>query len=150
MNFNSHAREGRDVYGLYELPKDVNFNSHAREGRDHLMQMTREQSQLFQLTRPWRAWQYRNWGGDWLMDFNSHAREGRDGLHIWVMLLLLISTHTPVKGVTLFAAILSLFSLISTHTPVKGVTRGEIYSVLIPLPISTHTPVKGVTILWFR
>ena len=33
-----------------------------------------------------------------------------------------ISTHTPVKGVTLFFAFFNFNKLISTHTPVKGVT----------------------------
>ena len=35
--------------------------------------------------------------------------------------------------------------MISTHTPVKGVTR-EIDYDLYQLEISTHTPVKGVTL----
>ena len=37
-----------------------------------------------------------------------------------------ISTHTPVKGVTTKATRHTFFTKISTHTPVKGVT-GEIW-----------------------
>gem|GEM_PF-5442579 len=39
-----------------------------------------------------------------------------------------------------------MISLISTHTPVKGVTLGELDVPSFPKAISTHTPVKGVTV----
>ena len=36
--------------------------------------------------------------------------------------------------------------IISTHTPVKGVTFHFLLIKLLLLQISTHTPVKGVTL----
>ena len=33
-HFNSHAHEGRDLYGGYIFPRRSHFNSHAHEGRD--------------------------------------------------------------------------------------------------------------------
>ena len=34
-----------------------------------------------------------------------------------------ISTHTPVKGVTVLSYYIVFLNMISTHTPVKGVTN---------------------------
>ena len=56
LDFNSHAREGRDAAAMAYETLQENFNSHAREGRD-----------VFQYHLP-NVFDY----------FNSHAREGRD------------------------------------------------------------------------
>ncbi len=60
---------------------DENFNSHAREGRDFGSGKTSAM----------------------VYNFNSHAREGRDLYDTEELIdnLLDISTHTPVKGVTI-------------------------------------------------
>ena len=74
-NFNSHARVGRDPWGLHKYCAYVHFNSHARVGRD------------------------RETNGEIIRanDFNSHARVGRDPrLDMWEELTEEISTHTPV------------------------------------------------------
>ena len=39
------------------------------------------------------------------------------------MPVIVISTHTPVKGVTIQAGSSAIDNNISTHTPVKGVTN---------------------------
>ena len=100
-----------------------NFNSHAREGRDRRC-VNRDVEKK--------------------RNFNSHAREGRDVLLMISKRHLLISTHTPVKGVTLPYHRNNIRLNISTHTPVKGVTYKAGSSISFSL-ISTHTPVKGVT-----
>ena len=56
MDFNSHARVGRDSKAVPEVVGSPDFNSHARVGRDNDLAIA---------CRP-------------LMDFNSHARVGRD------------------------------------------------------------------------
>ena len=56
-----------------------------------------------------------------------------------------ISTHTPVKGVTILKILNPTGTSISTHTPVKGVTLGQCHA-FANRQISTHTPVKGVTL----
>ena len=149
MDFNSHAREGRDtrrfdgrisrVISTHTPVKGVTafrshlqhlqsyFNSHAREGRD---------LKQFQI-------------GDVMGNFNSHAREGRDFLFIPELHSDGISTHTPVKGVTQVPVACFAPLQISTHTPVKGVT-GFLYGLPVEHLISTHTPVKGVTTFFYH
>ena len=57
----------------------LNFNPHSREGSDRLTAISLAVRQ----------------------DFNPHSREGSDQLHFQNTLVLLISIHTPAKGVTL-------------------------------------------------
>ena len=79
VNFNSHARVGRD-YMATDLQRRINnFNSHARVGRDCES----------------------NADKGMLANFNSHARVGRDFLIQHLFPESLISTHTPVWGVTM-------------------------------------------------
>ena len=79
-DFNSHAREGRDMRGRRSQEITEHFNSHAREGRDLVAVM----------------------GVCYACNFNSHAREGRDRFgYCSLDRIKDISTHTPVKGVTL-------------------------------------------------
>ena len=77
-HFNSHARVGRDRYQMQLRLLYYHFNSHARVGRD-------------QLTLIYRLW---------LFDFNSHARVGRDPRGFAISSVRPISTHTPAWGVT--------------------------------------------------
>ena len=145
-NFNSHAREGRDRLAIIDTHKYCYFNSHAREGRDEGKYRECFALFQFQLTRPWRAWRLGNQciTSPWF-----------------------ISTHTPVKGVTIMIVDYITGWVISTHTPVKGVTLRYAPKISVHMPfqltrpwrawlarlliltrlfdISTHTPVKGVT-----
>jgi len=58
-----------------------------------------------------------------LPDFNPHTREGCDPVLVFPPLVkLVISIHTPVKGVTVVLISESYPTWISIHTPVKGVT----------------------------
>ena len=57
---------------------------------------------------------------------------------------MIISIHTPVKGVTIFKWYATQQKLISIHTPVKGVTC-NCWITQSCKGISIHTPVKGVT-----
>ena len=54
LNFNSHARVGRDVEGQEVRQVGYDFNSHARVGRD-AVNLEETRIPLFQLTRPCRA-----------------------------------------------------------------------------------------------
>ena len=56
------------------------FYSHAREGRDQYWDIARKQ----------------------FADFYSHAREGRDNAGNLPAPCVIISTHTPARGVTPF------------------------------------------------
>ena len=78
--FNSHARVGRDIRAVGNtLIISLNFNSHARVGRDGNSYLTVEK----------------------ILDFNSHARVGRDlPFMLFIFLRFRISTHTPAWGVT--------------------------------------------------
>ena len=55
-------------------------------------------------------------------NFNPHTREGCDYDDVELLLLIVISIHTPVKGVTLPGDRGRTAFRISIHTPVKGVT----------------------------
>ena len=101
---------------------DFHFNSHAHEGRD-----VKLLGQIFTIN-----------------NFNSHAHEGRDASHEQADINLLISTHTPTRGVTSCLVLSGDYTDISTHTPTRGVTPlapGERMCYYI----STHTPTRGVT-----
>ena len=56
----------------------------------------------------------------------------------------LISTHTPLRDVTLIDAKMLAEINISTHTPLRDVTIYWIL-VLFAIYISTHTPLRDVT-----
>ena len=81
MDFNSHARVGRDAIEPVLQNWITNFNSHARVGRDGNKTMEHVTQR----------------------DFNSHARVGRDDHVLTDHVLIRISTHTPAWGVTVHA-----------------------------------------------
>ena len=63
--------------------------------------------------------------------------------------LLLVSIHTPTKGVT-SACIRGVIARgVSIHTPTKGVTLAQCYFIQHRL-VSIHTPTKGVTYVWLQ
>ena len=74
VNFNSHARVGRDHTQVEKVEQSLHFNSHARVGRDV----------------------YGFYVRGTCFDFNSHARVGRDTSLRRSSIILSISTHTPV------------------------------------------------------
>ena len=100
-------------------------------------------------------------------NFNPHSREGSDSTAYYMTKNLIISIHTPAKGVTTSAA--PSFQIwkfqstlprrewqyiakksdqsqgISIHTPAKGVTTHFPLKLWI-ISISIHTPAKGVTV----
>ena len=93
-----------------------NFNSHAREGRDlPILQPAKNAA-----------------------NFNSHAREGRDFVNSCSVFRRSISTHTPVRGVTLRAVAERAVVVISTHTPVRGVTLCLQTASCYPTDFNSH------------
>ncbi len=76
------------------------FNPHSREGSDVLSEVT----------------------GTIKEDFNPHSREGSDSSCIATYKLMIISIHTPAKGVTHYGGRGIKMCDISIHTPAKGVT----------------------------
>ena len=56
-------------------------------------------------------------------NFNPHSHEGSDHpLHINYVPIIVISIHTPTKGVTIPVSVIDKPLSISIHTPTKGVT----------------------------
>ena len=79
-----------------------------------------------------------------VLNFNPHSREGSDKEWIRGNSSVLISIHTPAKGVTLRVTPSKNKASISIHTPAKGVTKKCLRGVYMS-NISIHTPAKGVT-----
>ena len=59
-------------------------------------------------------------------------------------MMILVSIHTPTKGVTPRFNKGSSTGGVSIHTPTKGVTKTRHYQTIV-LQVSIHTPTKGVT-----
>ena len=79
VNFNSHAREGRDIVCEICYSPIIYFNSHAREGRDVRVLALKEQKYI-----------------------STHTPvKGVTTFPEFVRMAKAISTHTPVKGVTI-------------------------------------------------
>ena len=77
-DFNPHSREGSDRRKMHSRPQKTDFNPHSREGSDlpnHSYHSGRR-------------------------DFNPHSREGSDLIQSFGVSSLVISIHTPAKGVT--------------------------------------------------
>ena len=80
---------------------------------------------------------------------------------------IVVSTHTPLRGVTDPITMFRRYRFVSTHTPLRGVTNGTDHTVLknrrfnshasarrdckivyvldAHILVSTHTPLRGVT-----
>ena len=95
---------GRILYGR-------DFNPHSRKGSD-----IRQRSCLWPI-----------------LNFNPHSRKGSDhGLLIGQAVPILISIHTPAKGVTRRLKQIAQRAFISIHTPAKGVTiNGMDYNIVL-------------------
>ena len=97
VDFNSHARVGRDYYRLFRYGNHVNFNSHARVGRDlDITPKILNHSEYFNSHA--RVGRDKSVSAYILnfSDFNSHARVGRDVKVFRGIAPEKISTHTPV------------------------------------------------------
>ena len=99
LDFNSHARVGRDVNWMGDLFWMIISTHTPAWGVTATRYATRAQN-----------------------DFNSHARVGRDCFISNHSLFDKISTHTPAWGVTIIAHKIRTSFKISTHTPAWGVT----------------------------
>ena len=76
--------------------------------------------------------------------FNPHTHEGCDYLVTYLQVVMLVSIHTPTKGVTQLTSILCLHTdSFNPHTH-EGcdLNMRELIFLLI---VSIHTPTKGVT-----
>ena len=103
-----------------------------------------------------------------LKDFNPHSRKGSDEYSKQATDRLIISIHTPARGVTGKRRRNSSSMQISIHTPARGVTENVTVSItcandfnphsrkgsdvatflsLYLIQISIHTPARGVTVL---
>ena len=101
----------------------MSFNPHTHEGCD---------------LRNSKAW-------DYFTSFNPHTHEGCDFLRLYVLKAsIVVSIHTPTKGVTQIELEMYAALEVSIHTPTKGVTHQENESEQ-RVQVSIHTPTKGVT-----
>ena len=122
-DFNPHSRTGSDKSLGYKPSTFAHFNPHSRTGSD-----------VAYYCLPIL-----------LFDFNPHSRTGSDGKHSPpVKQPLVISIHTPARGVTYTLMCCQFVLQISIHTPARGVTDflGVPTDFLL---ISIHTPARGVT-----
>ena len=77
--------------------------------------------------------------------FNPHSRKGSDlFLTDWLTVTIYFNPHSR-KGSDRCIAILSCILLISIHTPARGVTVLQVAEAAHGLLISIHTPARGVT-----
>ena len=86
-------------------------------------QRREDSSFTFQSTHPRRVWQHKGYEYQWRM---------------------LVSIHTPTKGVTNSHKDKLSVKRVSIHTPTKGVTSSP-RTCHLGLRVSIHTPTKGVT-----
>ena len=100
-DFNPHSREGSDGKSQYPRLPLHHFNPHSREGSD---------------TSIWRRIAEST-------HFNPHSREGSDIAGRHVQHHIMISIHTPARGVTQVYRCVEPDEFISIHTPARGVTK---------------------------
>ena len=122
--FYSHAREGRDMFGVSNEPGTVEISTHTPARGVTSSRRRKPGNCTISTHTPARGVTCIWCGfGCHLENFYSHAREGRDvpgsngGENVCV-----ISTHTPARGVTVISYHVNLMRNISTHTPARGVT----------------------------
>ena len=103
---------------------------------------------LFQSTHPRRVWRYFFPVSSIPALFQStHPRRVWHYLSVHSTCSLLVSIHTPTKGVTGVFHPYSQDVCVSIHTPTKGVTTTFILAFKT-CAVSIHTPTKGVTHGW--
>ena len=145
QGFNPHTHEGCDVN--YSIDKDGNrtVSIHTpTKGVTYVSSINSYLGYMFQSTHPRRVWPSmwswktwwrkfqsthprRVWLDDWTegwiyRGFNPHTHEGCDCLQLLWLVWLLVSIHTPTKGVTDTAFSERAQRAVSIHTPTKGVT----------------------------
>ena len=76
--------------------------------------------------------------------FIPHTHEGCDFTIRVYHKVLVVSIHTPTKGVTPNGCGVTFAIWVSIHTPTKGVTGVFSFCLIIKV-VSIHTPTKGVT-----
>ena len=79
-----------------------------------------------------------------MLYFNPHSHEGSDNDFEVFKKWMLISIHTPTRGVTQYRQASRGNCRISIHTPTRGVTNGKPKD-MFSYGISIHTPTRGVT-----
>ena len=144
------------------------FNPHSRTGSDLNIKLTYRRDGEFQSTLPHGEWRFRFRTNYWYCEFQSTLPHGE-----WLLMVLwsqctmrrfqstlphgewltgvanagkniVISIHTPARGVTYLRSNCCKGNVISIHTPARGVT--DVSSSLKPINgISIHTPARGVT-----
>lgn len=77
--------------------------------------------------------------------FNTCASEGCDFITLSICKFLVVSIHTPTRGVTHLPIKHGRAHSVSIHTPTRGVTY-EIISGTRTLIVSIHTPTRSVTL----
>ena len=122
-HFNPHSRKGSDSIHFYFIYVRQYFNPHSRKGSDFDGSFLPDHPSLFQSTLPQGEWPW------------FHIQDCRS---------IVISIHTPARGVTLSFHIWPVPLNISIHTPARGVTHWLRY-LLLSVFISIHTPARGVT-----
>ena len=176
MDFNSHARVGRDpvVYRVlqfviisthtpawgvtaYNVRRHLhcgNFNSHARVGRDAYQDETLltyiDFNSHARVGRDFCDFLYLQF----VFHFNSHARVGRDEKNRFLKCAISISTHTPAWGVTEQKVNKHNNLIISTHTPAWGVTLDVVskrHNIITraDYPMQNHTISHKIFLFYF-
>ena len=115
--FNPHTHEGCDSISTTTRCDIRSFNPHTHEGCDSKWIHNQPDSSKFQSTHPRRVWLR-------LLSFYP--------------LVWKVSIHTPTKGVTIDAQLVSGSAPVSIHTPTKGVTKMFIWIDLRNMFQSTH------------
>ena len=143
-NFNPHSHNGSDTIGFRVVVPRYYFNPHSHKGSDYA------NATKFLL----------------INDFNPHSHKGSDAVGTENLWKLVISIHTPTRGVTgvlISHCVCGRFQstlpqgewlktyndayealVISIHTPTRGVTHNLLHKRRLEL-ISIHTPTRGVT-----
>ena len=167
LHFNPHSRKGSDeqlsivadnyIISIHTPARgvtdgeswscwhDENFNPHSRKGSDNNSNEMNVVNILFQSTLPQGEWRW--WYGELKSSYKFQSTLPQGEWHLYkhgYRRKLIISIHTPARGVTPTVGWISLLHLISIHTPARGVT---LFSVawLYSRMISIHTPARGVT-----
>ena len=125
-DFNPHSHEGSDDCEAVNSSQEYNFNPHSHEGSDKNAGI-RSQT---------------------VCHFNPHSHEGSDFVTNCDPDTIIISIHTPTRGVTCQKILKHYYTQISIHTPTRGVTQTLTIWRQI-LEISIHTPTRGVTSVRF-
>ena len=102
-SFNPHTHEGCDCTAMHRSGNEPSFNPHTHEGCD-LMDRQYGKPQQFQSTHPRRVWRNGTRPRTRNGRFNPHTHEGCDLVENPVEVLVVVSIHTPTKGVTAYSA----------------------------------------------